>query len=196
MTSFKSLLIIFLICSIDARNFLNDRVPKELSDQRQSHSQANQYAVKSEPDNFMHYGNFASRRTYYTDPANQYHPYERLQSQWLHSNYYSAWRGARRWYGQNYPTYSNIPNTGFKCARLAHGGYYADVSSGCQVYHVCQRDGRQDAFLCPNGTLFNQKLLTCDFWNLVDCSTSPSYYYLNERIGVLPPLPATLYRYE
>ena len=25
------------------------------------------------------------------------------------------------------------------------------------MFHICQDDGRHDAFLCPNQTLFNQK---------------------------------------
>ncbi|OTF71613.1 hypothetical protein BLA29_005711, partial [Euroglyphus maynei] len=93
----------------------------------------------------------------------------------------------------DYPGYSTVPYTGFRCDLQAYKiGYYADVAAGCQVFHICQRDGRMDSFLCPNGTLFHQKVMTCDWWYLVNCPSSPSYYYLNGRIGVLPPLPATL----
>ena len=47
-------------------------------------------------------------------------------------------------------------------------GYYADTASDCQVFHVCVPDalgglGTQ-SFLCPNGTVFNQALLTCEWW--------------------------------
>ena len=33
-----------------------------------------------------------------------------------------------------------------------------------QVYHYCHYDGRQDSFLCPKGTVFNQDVLVCDWW--------------------------------
>lgn len=44
----------------------------------------------------------------------------------------------------------NIPETGFNCADYEFPGYYADVEAECQVFHICQEDGRHDAFLCPN----------------------------------------------
>ena len=57
------------------------------------------------------------------------------------------------------------------------GGHYADVSpvSRCQVFHVCgghvARGGPDTvySFLCPNGTVFSQDLLVCDWWFNVDC---------------------------
>ncbi|KAK7874398.1 hypothetical protein R5R35_001494 [Gryllus longicercus] len=39
----------------------------------------------------------------------------------------------------------------------------------CQVFHVCQRDGRRDTFLCPAGTLFSSALARCDWWYNVRC---------------------------
>lgn len=53
-----------------------------------------------------------------------------------------------------------------------------------------------DSFLCPNGTLFHQKVMTCDWWYHVHCPSSSGFYYLNGRIGVLPFLPATLARFD
>ena len=46
-------------------------------------------------------------------------------------------------------------------------GYYADPDMGCQGYHICLNQGsgaRRVSFLCPNGTVFNQALLTCEWW--------------------------------
>lgn len=40
-----------------------------------------------------------------------------------------------------------------------------------QVFHVCW-EKRQAAFLCPEGTLFNQLVQVCDWWYNVDCETS------------------------
>lgn len=39
------------------------------------------------------------------------------------------------------------------------------------------------AFLCPNGTLFNQKFFVCDWYKNVDCSASESFYSLNNFFG-------------
>lgn len=56
---------------------------------------------------------------------------------------------------------------------------YANVETGCQAYHVCHdgREGHQGAsFLCTNGTIFNQKEFTCDWWYNVNCAEATSYY--------------------
>ena len=47
-----------------------------------------------------------------------------------------------------------------------------------QVWHQCFAD-RTWAFLCPNGTIFNQELFTCVWWFDFDCSTAESFYSLN-----------------
>ena len=39
------------------------------------------------------------------------------------------------------------------------------------------------SFLCPNGTLFDQRYFVCDYWFNVDCSQAESLYYLNEVIA-------------
>jgi len=64
-------------------------------------------------------------------------------------------------------------------------GYYADVATGCQVFHVCSRTSLtlKNSFLCPNGSIFDQKFFICDWWHIVDCSLSESFYSLNMRIG-------------
>lgn len=39
-------------------------------------------------------------------------------------------------------------------------GYYADIGARCQVFRICantaENTAKGFAFLCPNGTLFNQ----------------------------------------
>ncbi|XP_042206158.1 pro-resilin-like [Homarus americanus] len=93
--------------------------------------------------------------------------------------------------GEDYPILASPPNTGFSCDDQAVQGYYADTASeaGCQVFHICQdraRRRQQDSFLCPNGTIFNQQYLVCDWWFNVDCSEAENFYSVNELIGVVP----------
>lgn len=50
------------------------------------------------------------------------------------------------------------------------GGFYADPDLDCQGYHVCVTNPEDESllvsvsFLCPNGTIFNQELFTCEWW--------------------------------
>ncbi|QQP35077.1 Putative LOC100901383, partial [Caligus rogercresseyi] len=78
--------------------------------------------------------------------------------------------------GQDYPIYAEAPETGFLCDGLVDGGYYADPDAQCQAFHICSADGAgglaKYSFLCPNGTLFNQQYLICDWWFNFDCSTA------------------------
>lgn len=62
-------------------------------------------------------------------------------------------------------------------------GYYADVSLGCQVYHMCDGLGRKFSYQCPNATLFQQRMLICDHWYMVNCSKSEDDYSANLLIG-------------
>ena len=56
-------------------------------------------------------------------------------------------------------------------------GYYADPSptSRCQIFHVCTSLS-MFSFLCPNGTVFNQAYLICDWWFNVDCQQAEDLY--------------------
>jgi len=76
--------------------------------------------------------------------------------------------------GEDYPIYSEVPETDFSCDTAIDGGYYADDSAECQAFHICTADGAgglsQYSFLCPNGTIFNQNYFICDWWFNVDCS--------------------------
>ena len=94
--------------------------------------------------------------------------------------------------GEDYPVLSEVPETGFQCEDQAVSGYYADDAdeAGCQVFHICQLretgQVQQDSFLCPNGTIFNQQYLVCDWWFNFDCSTAQDFYSVNELIGIVP----------
>ncbi|EEZ97929.1 cuticular protein analogous to peritrophins 1-C precursor [Tribolium castaneum] len=77
---------------------------------------------------------------------------------------------------------NQVPKTGFSCEGRTTG-YYADVESGCQVYHMCDGLGRQFSYTCPNATLFQQRMLICDHWYMVNCSKSVDDYTANLRIG-------------
>lgn len=63
------------------------------------------------------------------------------------------------------------------------GGYYADLETSCQMFHVCvigQGDEPMDIkFLCLNGTVFDQETRVCERVDEVDCSKSERFYYLN-----------------
>ncbi|XP_068233962.1 uncharacterized protein [Palaemon carinicauda] len=87
--------------------------------------------------------------------------------------------------GEDYPILSSVPDTGFSCEEQEFPGYYADTADDakCQVFHICQFDGRQDSFLCPNGTIFNQQYFVCDWWFNVDCAATEQFVRLNADIG-------------
>ncbi|CAG0880765.1 unnamed protein product [Darwinula stevensoni] len=73
------------------------------------------------------------------------------------------------------------PRTGFRCQHMVHPGYYADIEEQCEVFHVCTPSNGQISFYCPQHTRFNQKYLTCDWSENVQCSLSPYYYYHNSH---------------
>ncbi|CAH0719786.1 unnamed protein product, partial [Brenthis ino] len=74
------------------------------------------------------------------------------------------------------------PATRFTCQGRG-SGYYADVETGCQVYHMCDGLGRQFSYSCPNTTLFQQRMLICDHWYMVNCTNSEDDYDANLLIG-------------
>merc|ERR1712226_1832698 len=93
----------------------------------------------------------------------------------------------------DYPILSQIAETSFSCSGRIFGGYYADPELQCQGYHVCLTPpnafmDRKTSFLCPNGTIFSQSLLTCDWWFNVDCSETEEFYSINEKIGSQEPI--------
>lgn len=48
---------------------------------------------------------------------------------------------------------------------------------------MCDGLGRQFSYACPNTTLFQQRMLICDHWYMVNCSTSEKDYSANLLIG-------------
>jgi len=87
--------------------------------------------------------------------------------------------------GIDYPALAAVPLTKFNCRDQQSGGYYADVETRCQVFHVCH-DYRKSSFLCPNGTVFDQQNFVCNWYFNVNCATSVDWYSLNAQIGVTP----------
>ncbi|CAG2112649.1 unnamed protein product, partial [Medioppia subpectinata] len=88
--------------------------------------------------------------------------------------------------GADYPIFYTPPETGFKCSDQQYPGYYADVEARCQVFHICQENGKSDAFLCPNGTIFSQQAFVCIWWHDFDCNTASQYYNLNAQLYTAP----------
>lgn len=43
------------------------------------------------------------------------------------------------------------------------------------MFHICE-GGKKISFLCPNGTIFQQTDLICDWWFKVNCAASPGHY--------------------
>merc|ERR1712244_42469 len=89
--------------------------------------------------------------------------------------------------GEDYPIFSEVPESGFTCEGQVDGGYYSDPEAECQAFHICTADGAgglaKYSFLCPNGTLFNQNYFICDWWFNFDCSTAEDLYSLNDEIA-------------
>lgn len=74
--------------------------------------------------------------------------------------------------GVDFPTFNRIPSTSFDCDEKPFPGMYADPDAGCQVWHMCTgvpNLGARHSFLCPNGTIFNERRGVCDWWYNVDC---------------------------
>ncbi|KAG8184389.1 hypothetical protein JTE90_004561 [Oedothorax gibbosus] len=88
--------------------------------------------------------------------------------------------------GVQFPNYDDIPITSFSCADKRIPGFYADLETGCQVFHVCWPH-RRESFLCPVGTLFNQAILACDYWYSTNCSLSALYF----DVTTLSPKPTS-----
>ncbi|XP_025828976.1 uncharacterized protein LOC108744549 isoform X1 [Agrilus planipennis] len=90
--------------------------------------------------------------------------------------------------------FDNLPDTNFSCVGKVIGGYYADLETNCQMFHVCtigQLDEPMDIrFLCLNGTVFDQETRVCERIDEVDCSKSEKFYSLNLELygNTQPPL--------
>nr|XP_027226756.1 flocculation protein FLO11-like [Penaeus vannamei] len=87
----------------------------------------------------------------------------------------------------------NLPATNFTCKEKVIGGYYADVYTGCQMFHVCTLDEKGEIhdykFRCLMGTVFDQETRVCERADDVDCSRSESFFHLNNELygpGIIP----------
>ncbi|KAK2584670.1 hypothetical protein KPH14_007014 [Odynerus spinipes] len=91
----------------------------------------------------------------------------------------------------DYPAYATIPETDFSCKEQRYKGFFGDPATDCQVWHYCDLNGGKASFLCPNGTIFSQVALTCDWWFNVKCESTTQLYVLNERLYkyILPIMP-------
>merc|ERR1712002_672269 len=87
-------------------------------------------------------------------------------------------------------------DTSFSCYEMPYG-YYADRDNNCNLFHVCNptlfSDGSietyQYSFMCGEGTVFDQKELTCKVpVDATSCQESPSYFYVNEYFGIIGEL--------
>ncbi|GAB6026343.1 hypothetical protein CHUAL_012546 [Chamberlinius hualienensis] len=88
--------------------------------------------------------------------------------------------------GVDYPIYSQALVSAFNCEEKMAPGYYADIETKCQVFHLCQPYSDKTSFLCPNGTMFNEKYSVCDWWYNVKCETNGYNSYTSYT-----PQPAT-----
>ncbi|XP_044756341.1 uncharacterized protein LOC123314936 [Coccinella septempunctata] len=84
----------------------------------------------------------------------------------------------------DYPIFTSIPRTGFTCEGKVNWQYYADIETDCQVFHVCESQHSKISFLCPEGSIFNQRHLVCDWWYNVDCTDSFDLFLLKENYNV------------
>ncbi|XP_047476479.1 LOW QUALITY PROTEIN: mucin-2-like [Penaeus chinensis] len=87
----------------------------------------------------------------------------------------------------------NLPATNFTCKEKVIGGYYADIYTGCQMFHVCTLDEKGEIhdykFRCLMGTVFDQETRVCERADDVDCSKSESFFHLNNDLygpGIIP----------
>jgi hypothetical protein len=48
---------------------------------------------------------------------------------------------------------------------------------------MCDLEGRRYTNACPNETLFQQRMMICDHWYMVNCNRSEQDYGANELIG-------------
>ncbi|XP_037070391.1 uncharacterized protein LOC119091679 isoform X2 [Pollicipes pollicipes] len=80
----------------------------------------------------------------------------------------------------------NLPDTSFSCEGKVVGGYYADIETKCQMFHVCtlgQKGETQDIkFLCLQGTVFDQETRVCERSEEVTCKDAEEYYDLNKEL--------------
>ena len=60
------------------------------------------------------------------------------------------------------PLQAILPKVTFQCKGRSEG-YYADADFDCEVFHYCKTSGFRFTFVCPKGSKFNQRQMTCDY---------------------------------
>lgn len=94
----------------------------------------------------------------------------------------------------------NVRYSNVGCCECDHYGHFLIVCSNIkigrvikifrfQVFHICQNGGHKDSFLCPNGSIFNQKYSVCDWWYSFDCDTTQEEFPVNFEIQRVTPTP-------
>jgi len=73
-----------------------------------------------------------------------------------------------------------LANSKFSCGGYKDG-YYADTSTGCQVFHYCVQNAKH-SWMCPKGTVFHQVHLNCVPAAQDICSQSEKYHIVNEYL--------------
>lgn len=54
---------------------------------------------------------------------------------YIDRRFYVFWM--RNYIHLQYLDFDNLPDTNFSCEGKVIGGYYADIETGCQMFHVC-----------------------------------------------------------
>ncbi|GIY30819.1 chitin-binding type-2 domain-containing protein [Caerostris darwini] len=76
--------------------------------------------------------------------------------------------------------FASVPPLNFTCENKIAGGYYADIDTGCHIFHLCAPSNLQSLtdhpFCCHPELVFDQRFLVCDRPENVDCPVSYRYY--------------------
>lgn len=125
----------------------------------------------STPADSDHVPSFASQLLVVRDAPNNFHP-----------------PGYNNSMTEHFTMITKLPRTKFFCEEQEFlPGLYADVQLGCKIFHLCvpaPLGCTVQSYLCPNSTLFDQSILMCNFWELVDCSQSYQNYDANQPLAL------------
>ncbi|GFX43091.1 chitin-binding type-2 domain-containing protein [Trichonephila clavipes] len=62
--------------------------------------------------------------------------------------------------------FASVPPLNFTCENKTAGGYYADIDTGCHIFHLCAPSNLQTLtdhpFCCHPELVFDQRFLVCD----------------------------------
>lgn len=81
-----------------------------------------------------------------------------------------------------------LMKTNFTCDDKPYiPGFYGDLETRCQVFHLCMADG-VDHFLCPKSSTFDQRYLVCKSDGKQHCQETPEFYWVNANISKTFPI--------